>query len=242
MARNTASAPTPPPEPNRPATALDLPPVSGSAAVASSRGPLGALPPFLFAHHPDRWIVRDGAVVPDLAAIPIEPNVDGVRLRRVQRTDSRGRPVTAELVSAELKQRLTDDGWTIVDYLAGSPDGAPYIQRVAETPDGIGKWTDRWTTCYDGQELRSCDAVARSAWAGSLVSSGLLPGPRPHVLERLLAQTRIAASRAAKSQREGSNEMATALRAECEVISAALKASTSTARPIVGSDELPVLA
>jgi hypothetical protein len=145
-------------------------------------------------------------------------------------------------VSADLRQRLSDDGWTVIDYLAGSTDGAPYIQRVAETPDGVGKWSDRWTTCYDGQELRSCDASARAAWAASLVASGALPGPRAHVLERLLAQTRIAASRAAKSQREGANQQADALRAECATIEKALAAATSTARPVVGSAELPVLA
>jgi hypothetical protein len=218
----------------------DVPPDFGLSEAAQPRGPLGALPRFVFAHHPDRWIVRDGAIVPDLAAIPIEPNVDGVRLKRVNKVDSRGRPVTAELIAVDLRQRLSDEGWTVIsDYYACSPDGLPYTKRVAETPDGIGKWTDRWTTCYDGQELRSCDASARSAWAGRLVSSGLIAEPRPHVLERLLAQTRIAASRAAKSQREGANQQADALRAECDLIAKAIVKASSKSKPIAGSADVP---
>jgi hypothetical protein len=54
-----------------------------------------------------------------------------------------------------------------------------------------------------------------------------------------LAQTRIAASRAAKSQREGSSQQADALRAECDLIAKAIVKASSKSKPIAGTADVP---
>lgn len=178
MARkDTATTPTP----DAPREAPRLPPLA-EGFVESPRYPnLHNAPPFWLAWHPERWMVRHGKLIPDLAVIPHVPNVDGAKLV----IEGGMVKVDARKLAAQVRR----DGYSLIDYSHG-PGGA-YLRHVGPSPDGLGMWVDAWTTTYPGSSAKTCDLAARDAWAASLVGKVIQP-PARYVLERLLGEHQAA--------------------------------------------------
>ena len=183
MARNAEQ-----PKPQDPKTSGPAPVARQYAVPAPAHAASGALAPpalawapmFLYAHHPKCWVVRGGKVVPQLAKIPLMPNINGARLTRTPSG-------MLTIDDAVVRQQLAREGYTVIEPLDGSPDGNPYTCRVGDGPDGTGLWVDRWTDVYPGQSDMSVDEAARDAWACSLVGVKIAP-PAAYILRGLIAE------------------------------------------------------
>lgn len=135
-------------------------------------------PFFFFEHHPSRWRVIDGELLPQLRAFPVSPGNGGV--------DERGRYDNA-LVNRRRK------GWTHIpnDVI---PDG--YVRRhcvkghTADNPRYLH--TDKWTTpvMLGNRPDFETDLKGYKEFLRLLVSEGVIEPPDPIVLEGVAAQYR----------------------------------------------------
>jgi len=170
-------------------------------------------PPYILAHHPNRYMVMAGKLVPSPSRIPL---VDGVNRVRIA-SDGRIR-------FADAQSRLQDAHFKLIPYEMG-PDGESYIQEVDSRPDGreaIAKTTiSVWETAYAGDSSTEVDTAGYAEWLESLVTRGHLPACPTHQVARMLTTARAALKDA--EQKQGQNKLSDltrieALRAEVAVL------------------------
>jgi hypothetical protein len=175
---------TPPPQPpsDEPAvaglrgvSARDLGITDGVGPTEEPR--LDPRPAALLMFHPERWAVLAGHVVPLLARMPVVAGVGNVRLRNRK---------TGELSITAARTEREKRGWVVLmpDFEAPGT-GISYLHTPCR-----GVYLTRWETAHAGSSIVSTDLPGYVRWLRDLIDRGLLPRPKPYVLERIAAQLR----------------------------------------------------
>jgi hypothetical protein len=143
-------------------------------------------PPYILAHHPKRYMVMDGRLVPSPSQIAL---VDGVNRVRVA-ADGR-------IYFADTQAKLQDRGFKLIPFEKG-PSGESYLQEIETRPDGreaVTKTTvSVWETAYPGSDRTEPNEAAYATWLEGLVADGFLPKCPPHIANNMLqtARTQLA--------------------------------------------------
>lgn len=186
--------------------------------VAVSLPRLPPTPRFVFAYHPERWIVRDGQVVPALAKLAIIPGVGGV--------DARGNPF-------HMLAKRQRDGWTVIPEDVDGP-GTSYVRKHrSANAQGVehDTYLDRWERAFKGSERIGEGGIEYTEWLQSLIDRGIVNPPAIHVLERMLEDYRhvLDAARDKSAKNPGKNFHADALAEQVSAIEARLAEALASA-------------
>jgi len=144
----------------------DMPPIAGGASQAEPRPEIVPAPPFLLLHHPRKWHVMEGLVVPILTKLVLKSGSNGVYIER-------NGAYNISLAIADKRSK----GWT---ELPANVDGNSYLKK-----DGMGGWITRWEEVHPGLDYTVTDSQEYALWCRMLVDDGIIPEPHISVILRL---------------------------------------------------------
>lgn len=154
--------------------------------------------PYILTHHPGRWAVLAGRLVPQLGKLPLVAGVERIEVERA----------TGRIRMAAARAKLEEEGRIVIPY-EWAPDGVSYLQCVATKPgrDVQETWLSVFESAHLGDGQTSTDIDAYAEWLESLVTSGKIPACQPHVIDRMLDSVRerlaVASAELAKSGGQG---------------------------------------
>ena len=160
-------------------------------------------PMFLLVYVPSRWMIMEGALVPQLSKVPLEP---GTNL--IEGTKNGG------IRAARLTARLAEEGRIRIPF-DWAPDGVSYVQEV-QTRIGLSEMTTYvsvFQEVYPGDSSTHHDPEAHVEWLTSLVTSGKLPPCPPFHVRRMMDKEEgrlLVAEASVKAHDSGSNRAALA--------------------------------
>ena len=135
------------------------------------------LPPFLYAWKADQWSLIGDRVVPRLRTVGLQQAVNQI-----------GKGKDGRFRTAAMRAVLEDRGWIILPQEHG-PDG-DYLRVVDTQPGGSGDLVESYISAFEsvapGYNKTIPDTEAYCSWLEKLVADGVIPGPPPHVLARML--------------------------------------------------------
>ena len=158
---------------------------------------------FILVYVPSRWMIMEGALVPQLSKIPLEP---GTNL--IEGTKNGG------IRAARLTARLAEEGRIRIPF-DWAPDGVSYVQEV-QTRIGLSEMTTYvsvFQEVYPGDSSTHHDPEAHVEWLTSLVTSGKLPPCPPFHVRRMMDKEEgrlLVAEASVKAHDSGSNRAALA--------------------------------
>jgi hypothetical protein len=145
---------------------------------------LEASPKFIFAHHPKRWVVMAGKLVPSLSKIPL---VDGSNQVSVAPNGAIKFNLT--------RSKFHDAGFKIIGHEL-APDGETYLQDVDTRPGGGSNagvaFISVWEEAHAGSSETVCDEEAYVEWLEGLVTGGHIAPCQPHVAAQMLERSKTA--------------------------------------------------
>jgi hypothetical protein len=180
---------TPPPEEVRRQVAIfdngaasyseDLPQLGAPGRTRDPFPDVPAQSPFWLVYAPDRWGVVEGRLIPFLYRLSATPGANGV-----DRAGTKPEP-SAALAGVERQGHVVLD-WRIDGkaYLRSFQVGEG-VDRKTGAPVKIMSWHTRWEQLYAGSKEIESDTGGYADWVVGLIEKGLLPKPRPYVLQRL---------------------------------------------------------
>lgn len=132
-------------------------------------------PPFWLVHHPNKWTVVDGKVVPGLNKLLLAPGLNGCEVKR-----------DGTLNVKNARQNLAESGKTEIPWDIDGP-GTSYLKNPLPNV-----WTTKWERFYGGSVDVTGDTAAYAAWCRELIGKEykgkvLVKPPTVPVLERLAA-------------------------------------------------------
>jgi hypothetical protein len=190
-------------------------------ATGQSHPHIEETPPYVLVFHPRRWMVLAGKLVPSLSRQPLADGVNQISIDR-----------KGAVRLASYRARLETEGRSIIPY-NWAPDGESYLDSVDTRPGGRADVKEAWISVWEeapvGASQTVSDETGYAEWLEGLVKSGKLTPCPIDVIERMLEEARLRQGRAAivaaKNQGAGrSAEREAQLKAEVEVLEAALKA------------------
>lgn len=157
----------------------DLPQLGSPGRTRDPWPDVPAQSPFWLVYAPDRWDVVAGKLIPLLYRLSATPGANGV-----DRAGTKPEP-SAALAAAERLGHIVLD-WRIDGkaYLRSFQVGEG-VDRKTGQPVKIMSWHTRWEQLYAGSREIESDTVGYADWVSGLIDKGLLPKPRPYVLQRL---------------------------------------------------------
>lgn len=157
-----------------------LPEISGRNVEQDPYPKIAPQPPFALVYAPDRWDVLEGRIVPMLYRLSYNPGSNGVARA------NGGRPDPTDALAAVERQGHFALPWEYggVRYLRAYQVGVA-VDRRTGAPVKVMSWHTRWEQLYAGSEVIQSDTAGYVAWLAGLLDRGLLPLPRPYVIERL---------------------------------------------------------
>jgi hypothetical protein len=177
---------------------------------------IDASKPYILAHHPNRWMVMDGRLVPSPSAFRL---VDGCNRVRVA-PDGR-------VHFADAQAKLQDAGFRLIPYEHG-PGGESYLQEVDTRPDGrsavVKATISVWETAHAGDSNTELDEKAYADWLEELVKTNRIAACQPHVARRMLASAQASLADAEEKKAAGKltdHGRIDALKLEIQVLSKA---------------------
>lgn len=135
-------------------------------------------PRFLYAVHPERWLVMDGKLVPATAKLKL---VNG--LENAERIDSRQAGVPPRWVLRNTVASWEARGWTIIPLDVDGP-GTSYLRSPTGRPDVC---LSRWERVYSGSTVIDSDLKGYSDWLAGLIKRGVIRPCPVYVIERMIA-------------------------------------------------------
>lgn len=132
--------------------------------------------PFLLVHHPQRWTVMAGRVIPQLGKLKLQPGVNGV-----EQEPRTGKPIPGPAI-AEAREK----GFTVIPWDVDGA-GTTYLKRPTGTTDVV---LLRFERCYPGSAQIDCDEAGYVAWCRGLIDRKVLQPPPVYALERMAADLR----------------------------------------------------
>jgi hypothetical protein len=151
--------------------------------------------PYILAHHPKRYMVMDGRLVPSPSQIAL---VDGVNRVRVA-ADGR-------IYFSDTQAKLQDRGFKLIPFEKG-PGGESYLQEIDTRPDGrevVTKATiSVWQTAFAGSDRAESDEAGYATWLEELVAEGFLPKCPVHVANAMLQTARSQLQEAEQQRAQG---------------------------------------
>lgn len=192
---------------------------------------LDAGSPFILAHHPARYMVLGGKLVPSPSKVVLADGVGRVRIARDGRVQF-----------ADAQASLIDRGMKLIPYEWG-PDGESYLIEVDTRPGGRANTAKAYVTCWEsvhpGENNTTPNETAYAEWLEQLVRDGRLPSCPPHIARRMLDQAQ-ASLRDAEERREAGKlrdlGRLDELRAQVKVLEAAAR----PAAPVKGKPKKAV--
>lgn len=180
MARRVEAQQTPktPHEASTQPRPVDVDFYSTDAGVGAAT--IDASPKFVFAHHPKRWTIVDGRIVPELIRVPLQSGLNRVMVG----TDGRVRMHDTRAL-LEQKSRV------IIGPELG-PGGKSYLQAVDTLSNGkiVPAVITVWETAHAGESKTEWDYGAYADWLESLVASGKIAPITQHRAGEIAAATR----------------------------------------------------
>lgn len=224
MAKRTNQAQT-----NQPVSAASV--VEFETEVGGSELPtIDPTPKFVFTHHPDRWIILDGKLVPALSRFAL---VSGVN-RVTEGVDGRVGFADARAKLEKENRRVVPQEWGPLDAGNGRKT---YVQAV-QTQSGATAYLSAWESWSPGSSTTWTDVPAYAEWLASIVGDGKLPPCSLKVAREMLglalgrlSKAEAVASGLAKGQAVAAKERVAQLTVEAEVLRAYVgKADASAPR------------
>ena len=158
-----------------------LPEISGRNVEQDPYPKIAPQPAFALVFAPDRWDVVEGQLVPMLYRLSYNPGSNGVA------RSQGGRPDPTDALASIERQGHYPLPWTIGgrSYLRAYQVGTAMDRRTG-APVKVMSWHTAWEQLYAGSEYIQADTAGYVAWLRDLIDRGLLPQPRPYVVERLV--------------------------------------------------------
>lgn len=143
-----------------------------SDGVAAAARPLAEpRPEYRMMVHPERWGVIAGQVVPIVGHLHLQGGVNQMKAKPDGSHEGRYAIAAAE-----------ERGWMVLDEVI---DG---IQLCQEKAPGV--WVSHWERLYPGSSQVTSNTAAYVKWLREQIDAGVIPAPRPYVLERLIESKR----------------------------------------------------
>lgn len=187
-----------------------------------------ACPAFLLAAHPERITVMGGQVIPCFTKVKYRAGLNGAEVRELPG----GRRVV-KLGAA--RDFWIEQGWTIIpiDKIPAShgksylwcPDGRPDVHLLI------------YEKCFAGSDTIACDEERYLEFCTYLRTTGVLPAPALHVLQKLLDVKRVEAAREADraEKNRAARPAAERLQRDVEAIEREIAAQAGSATPVGGN-------
>lgn len=150
---------------------VGLPTIAGGPEAQRSYPRLPSYPSFVLCFHPDRWVARGGAVVPDLAKIKVQAGINGA-------TRTRGGAVNL----AGARQNRVEAGFQEIPM---DLDGEPYCKGYL-LGNGGRCYLERWQRPIPGSKRIRVDVEDMAAFHAAVRAN--YGGPAIEILEGLEAQ------------------------------------------------------
>ena len=183
-------------------------------------------PPFLYRHHPERWHVMNGAVLPVLGKFQLKAGLN--------RVEHRGGKFMIAQAQAEIERR----GWTIIPIDVQGP-GTSYIRR----PEGTNAHLSQWAKTYSGSTQIDCDVDGWTKFCKMLIKNKVIEAPGIHVLERIRSKTQqqytAAADRAVSVPSE--KAIADKFAADIAVLDKEIAKRKKNMKPATSTSTVPVM-
>jgi hypothetical protein len=161
-----------------------LPELSGGTRERDPFPKVPAQSPFYLVYTPDRWDVIEGQLVPSLYKLSLTPGANAVT------RGAGGRPDPTDAIAGVERQGHYLLPWDIGGegrYIRAFQVGTGQDRKTGAAVK-IYSWHTRWEQLYAGSDAIQSDTAGYAAWLVGLIERGLLPRPRPYVVERLRRQ------------------------------------------------------
>ena len=158
---------------------------------------------FILVYVPSRWMIMEGALVPQLSKVPLEPGTNLIEGSK-----------NGGIRAARLSARLAEEGRIRIPF-DWAPDGVSYVQEV-QTRIGLSEMTTYvsvFQEVYPGDSSTHHDPEAHVEWLTSLVTSGKVPPCPPFHVRRMMDKEEgrlLVAEASVKAHDSGSNRAALA--------------------------------
>jgi hypothetical protein len=131
---------------------------------------LAPAPPFMLKHHPERWGVQHGRVLPVFAKLHLQAGI------------SRVEQVGGQFVMGEAIAQTERRGWKVIP-MDVQGEGTSYLRK----PEGTNTHLMQWEIAYPGSRQRGLDVEGWIKFIDLLIKKGAIERPALYVLERMLA-------------------------------------------------------
>lgn len=161
-----------------------LPDLAGAPRERDPFPKVAAQSPFYLVYTPDRWDVIEGYLVPSLYKLSLTPGANAVT------RGAGGRPDPTDAIAGIERQGHYILPWDIGgdgQYIRAFQVGIGQDRKTGAAVK-IHSWHTRWEQLYAGSDAIQSDTAAYARWLHGLIERGLLPHPRPYVVERLRRQ------------------------------------------------------
>ena len=177
---------------------------------------LPSSPPFMLCFHPERWMVRGGAIVPAFGRLKLKAGINRVR------------HVNGRFVVGEAKADKERRGWTVLPIdVQGA--GTSYLRR----PEGTDAHILQWVETFAGSSATRFDHDGYAAFCTRLLKDGIITPVPVYVLERMHTEFSQLHSRAADQAITvpSAKVLADKFARDLVVIDSAIKAGNKKAKP-----------
>jgi hypothetical protein len=155
-------------------------PVIGGDAQRQLLPRLDPKPPFVYAWHPQVWIIMAGKLIPGLSPRRLQPGVSNISANR------------QGVVSINaMRDHVEARGWRLLPY-AAAPDGVSYLRKTKVDPSGDGRMTRVHyhgfaERLFPGTNRIQTDEAAYTGWLTGLIARGII-APCPEIVARGMAE------------------------------------------------------
>ena len=205
-------------------------PADGTGTRTMRRTEVPSIAPFMLKHHPKRWTVMGGKVIPAFGRLKFIPGVNGCNVSIDRAGVETVQPGQARLAAEEA-------GWIMIPFASTPPTHGltSYLWKPSGRPDLC---LLRYERVYTDSDTIECDEVRYLEFCQYQIDSGVIKPPAPHVLRRMRddLQQRFEAASDKAATVPSYKSVAARLAKDVAAIEAELAKRTETARPVADGD------